>query len=498
MKILLLAILALAANAQSAPGLPQSEIDSLVEKTRRDFKAPGIAIGIIRGDQVVYLKGYGVKRLGGSDPVTPDTRFAMASTSKAVTTAAMALLVDEGKMQWDDPVRKHLPGFHLADPSANELVTMRDIVSHRTGLSRNDALWYSTTWNRQQVLQHIGEVPLSKPFRSTYQYQNIMFLAAGEAVGRIIGGTWEQFVAARIFAPLGMTNSGFSAKDTQQAPDVATPHVSRKGVVKEVPWKDISNIGPAGSLNSSVRDWTRWLRFQMADGTFEGKRLISEKNLRETQSPQMVIRDEAPWAELNPETTMSVYGLGWRIQDYRGRQLISHGGSIDGFRAQVGFLPKEQLGFVILTNAGVSSLVEALRYGILDILTDAPRRDWNTLYLSVLARQDQDAEKKKRERISKRVPTTKPSLALSEYAGAYDNAGYGTARVNATADGLQLEWGALKLTLNHWHYDTFQSPDDESDQANTPVVFRLNGDGHVESLSFLDQDFRHRPEKVAP
>jgi len=270
-------------------------------------------------------------------------------------------------------------------------------------------------------------------------------------------------------------------------------------VVKEVPWKDISNIGPAGSLNSSVRDWTKWLRFQMAGGTFEGKRLISEKNLRETQTPQMVVRDEAPWAELNPETTMSVYGLGWRLQDYRGRQLISHGGSIDGFRAQAGFLPKEQIGFVILTNVGVSSLVESLRYGILDILLDAPRRDWNALYLSVLARQEKEAESKKQDRISHRSPGTRPSLSLGEYAGAYENAGYGTSRVTESAGGLQLEWGSLKLPLKHWHFDTFQTPDDESDQANTPVVFRLNGDGQVESLRVMDQDFRRvPPEKKAP
>ena len=392
MRVLLLALLALAAPAQT---IDSAALDRAIEATRKTFSAPGIAVAIVRGDQVVYLKGAGVKKLGTSDPVTPDTRFALASTSKAFTTTALAMLVDEGKLQWDDPVRLHLPGFQLADPLANELVTLRDIVSHRTGLSRNDALWYSTNWDRHEILRRIGLVPLTKPFRSAYQYQNIMFLAAGEAVGQASGGTWEHFIGQRIFGPLGMNNSGFDAADAQKAADVATPHILRKNVVTEAPWRNISSIGPAGSLNSSARDMSRWLRFQMAGGVWEGKRLVSEKQLRETQSPQMVIRDEAPWAELNPETTYSAYGLGWRLQDYRGRLLISHGGAIDGFRAQVGFLPAEKLGFVILTNLATTSIVESLRYALLDVLLGTPGRDWNALYSGVLQKQEQESSRKR-------------------------------------------------------------------------------------------------------
>ena len=489
-----LPLLLLTAVSLCAQSIDTAAIDAAIEKTRATFQAPGIAVGLVRGDEVIYLKGFGVKRLGGTGEVTPDTRFAIGSTTKAFTSTAVAMLIDEGKMQWDDHPAKHLPGFRLADPQANALVNMRDLLSHRTGLSRNDALWYATGWTRAEILGHIYEVPLTKPFRASWQYSNIMFLAAGEAVGRASGGTWEVFLGSRILNPLGMTNTGFNAVDAQRAADVASPHQTSKGFVRETPWRDISNIGSAGSMNSSVRDMARWLRLHIGGGVYDGQRLVSDRTLRETHSPQMVVRDETPWAELNPETNLRSYGMGWFVQDYRGRQLISHGGAIDGFRAQTGFLPKERLGFIILTNVDVTSVVESLRYALLDILLNVPepRRDWPALYKSVMDRQERDTNAKKAERLAKRLPGTRPSLALADYAGEYENPGYGVARIAALAGNLQLKWGTFTLSLDHWHYDMFQSKDDDSNQANTPAQFSLNAEGKVESMRFLDQTFRRR------
>ncbi len=489
-----LPLLLLTAISLGAQTIDTAALDAAVEKTRAMFQAPGIAVGLVRGNEVIYLKGFGVKKLGGTDAVTPDTRFAIASTTKAFASAATAILVDEGKVQWEDHPGKHLAGFRLSDPQANALVTIRDILSHRTGLSRNDSLWYGTNWTRAEILRHIAEVPLTKPFRSTWQYQNIMFLAAGEAVGQTSGGTWEMFLGSRILNPLGMTNTGFNAADAQRAADVATPHEASKGVVKEGKWRDVSNIGSAGSMNSSVRDLTKWLRLHIAGGAFDGQRIVSEKSLRETHSPQMVVRDEAPWAELNPETNLRSYGMGWFVQDYRGRQLISHGGAIDGFRANAGFLPKEQLGFIILTNVNLASVVESLRYALLDIVLNVPepRRDWAALYKTVLDRQEREADAKEAERLAKRVTGTRPSLSLPDYAGEYENPGYGIARITPLAEGLQLEWGSMKLSLGHWHFDMFQTKDDDSNQASTPAQFTLNGDGKVDSVRFLDQTFRRR------
>ncbi|MCU0248118.1 MAG: serine hydrolase, partial [Bryobacter sp.] len=388
-----------------------------------------------------------------------------------------------------------LPGFRLADPMANELVTLRDLVSHRTGLSRNDALWYNTLWSREEILARIAAVPLTRSFRSSYQYQNIMFLAAGEAVARRAGGTWEKFVASRILDPLGMNNTGFSPADAQAAPDVAAPHIKRKGVVVEVPWKDITNIGPAGSMNSSVRDLARWVTLHINRGVFEGRRVISEKEIVETHTPQTVIHEDAQAREMNPESHLNVYGLGWRLQDYRGRFLISHGGAIDGFRAQVAFLPDEKWGLVVLTNLGQTTLADALRFALVDVLLDLPRKDWPGIFLAAVKKQEEQAAARRKERIAKRAQGTKPALPLHAYSGAYENPGYGLVVVKAIDDWLTLAWGGHTVRLQHWHYETFESPEDAMPLEQTSVTFRLGKDGDAMGLEFLDQEFKRVKEE---
>ena len=469
---------------------PEKEIEATIEKLRAAFQAPGVAVAIVDGERVAFAKGFGVKRQGRDEPVTADTRFAIASTTKAFTTAAIALLVDEGKMQWDDPVRKHLPAFQLADPQANGMVTLRDIVSHRTGLSRNDAIWYNTLWPREEILRRIAEVPLTKSFRSTYQYQNIMFLAAGEAVARCAGMSWEKFVGLRLLEPLGMNNTGFSPADAQAASDVASPHIKRKGTVVEVPWKDITSIGPAGTMNSSVRDLARWTALHINKGVFEGRRIISAKEIEETHSPQTIIREDTQTRELNPESHLNAYGLGWRLQDYRGRFLISHGGAIDGFRAQVAFLPDERWGVVVLTNLGQTTMADGLRFALIDILLDLPRKDWAGVYLAAAKKAEDQAAAKRKEREAKRVTGTKPSLPLSEYSGVYENPGYGQVVVRAMDENLTLAWGGHTIRLQHWHYDTFESPEDAIPLEQTSVTFRLGKDAETASLEFLDQEFK--------
>lgn len=487
-------LLSLSAGLWAQRPIPEKEIEETVERMRAAFQAPGLAVSIVDNERVAFAKGFGVKRLGQPGAVTADTRFAIASATKAFTTTAIAILVEAGRMKWDDPVVRHLPGFRLSDPLANELVTIRDIVSHRTGLNRNDALWYNTLWSSGEILRRIAEVPLSKSFRSTYQYQNIMYLAAGEAVARCAGMSWEKFVAARILEPLGMVNTGFTPADALAAPDVAAPHIKRKGVVVEVPWKDITNIAPAGSMNSSVRDLARWTAFHINNGLFEGRRIVAASEVEETHAPQTVIREDAQARELNPDSHLNAYGLGWRLQDYRGRFLISHGGSIDGFRAQVAFLPDERWGVVILTNLGQTTLADALRFALIDILLDLPRKDWTGLHLAAARKQEEQIAARRKERESKRVAGTRPSLPLSAYSGAYENPGYGRVLIKAMGDFLTLAWGGHTVRLRHWHYDTFESPEDAIPLEQTAVTFKLDRDGEAAGLEFLDQEFkRMRP-----
>jgi CubicO group peptidase (beta-lactamase class C family) len=488
MRLLPLLLCASALLAQS----PDAALDGHLAATLKAWNAPGLAVSVVKDGEVVYMKGFGLRKIGG-EPVTPDTKYAIASTTKAFTTTAMAILADEGRMNWDDPVRRHLPSFRLSDPLADQFVTLRDLVSHRTGLSRNDQLWLSTVLTRDELLARVAFLPLAKPFRAQYQYQNIMFMAAGEAVGRASGGTWEEFVRKRILEPLGMSATDFSARDAYRSANLAMPYTKREGRLVEQEWRTYDNIGGAGAMNSTLADMTRWLRMQLAGGVFEGRRIVSARNLRETHTPQMVMVLDDEWRESNPESNMAAYGLGWIVQDYRGRHMISHGGSLHGFRSMVAMLPNDGVGVVVWTNLGDSLLPPAVRNAVFDRLLGLPERDWNALFLALSAKREGEQAAARAKREAARAKGTKPSLALPEYAGEYENAAYGTARVFMAGDALALSWNRVAATLNHWHYDTFRSSEDRLGEEDM-ATFVLGADGKVIELRFLGQVFR-RVEK---
>lgn len=476
-----------------AAGPNPANLDRIIEETRRAFHVPGIAAAIVTKDKVIYAKGFGVKQLGTSEAITTDTRFAIGSTTKAFTTAAMGILVDEGKMNWDDPVRQHIPYFRLSDPLADANVTMRDIVCHRTGLSRHDLLWFGSPWSREEIIRKVGLVPLTKPFRSTYQYQNIMFLTAGVAVGRIAGTSWEEFVESRIFRPLGMTNSDFSTTAASQSSDHATPHEKRKGEVTKVPWRNIDNVGPAGSINSSVNDLARWVRMQLSEGSYEGKVILKPATLRETHTPQMVVRmDDPNQRALSIGTNMTSYGLGWVIQDYRGHHMVSHGGAIDGFRTQITLLPNEGYGIILLANLGGNNMPEGLRAAVADEILGLEPMDWSRRYLEVAKKQEEQAEKRRADREKNRRTDTKPSLDLAAYAGDYEHPAYGNATLERGSDGLILRWSNWQAPLEHFQFDTFRGGGSVGPLADTMVTFQLDAEGKPASLSFIDTTFRRK------
>lgn len=475
------------ARAQS---FDPATIDSMVQDALRAFGVPGASVAIVKGDEVIYLKGHGVKRVGGAEPVTPDTLFAIGSTTKAMTATAMAMLVDEGKMAWDDPVRRYVEFFRLSDPLADDNVTLRDLVTHRTGLSRHDLLWYGSPWSREEIIRKIGAAKLTRSFRSVYQYQNIMFLTAGYAVGVAAGTTWEDFVQKRIFDPLGMKTANFSTAVAEKSPDHATPHrKNREGIVEPIPWRNIDNIGPAGSVNASARDMSQWIRFQLGDGTFEGKRLISAAALAETKTPQMVMRLEGTTRAMNPDTHLMCYGMGWVLQDYRGHYLVSHGGAIDGFRARVVLVPEAKLGLVILANLGGTQMPEALSNTLVDYLLGLPRKEWNAYILQQVAKQEAEQKARLKEREEKRHKGTKPSRELAAYVGAYEDPAYGQATVTLDGSTLVLRWSAFTLPLEHFHYDTFTLRGD-SPLENEQVVFALDASGEVATMRVLGVDFK--------
>ncbi|MBS1788139.1 MAG: serine hydrolase [Acidobacteria bacterium] len=481
--------MAIAAAAQKwdTPG-----IDSAMNEAMKFWQTPGAAIVVVKGDQIIFIKGYGVRDLKTKESVTPDTVFAIGSTTKAFTTAAMAMLVDEGKMSWDDPVRKHVPYFRLSDPLANENVTMRDIVTHRTGLIRHDLLWYGSPWSRDEIVRRIGFVPLTYGFRTTFQYQNIMFLTAGLAVGNASSLSWEEFIQRRIFDPLGMKSASLSTSIAEKSPDHATPHLKRGATIEPMPWRNIDNVAPAGSINASVRDLSNWLQLQLNEGVVDGKRLISSANVREMHTPQMVIRNEGRWQLFFPpsETSQLSYGLGWFINDYRGRKLVMHGGTIDGFRASIVLVPSSKLGVAVLTNLNGTQMPEAVCYSVVDLLEALPKRDWNG-YISEQAKQlEAEATQAFLTRLGARKKDTKPSRELAAYAGTYEDAAYGKADISLLDGGLVLNWSSFNAKLQHFHFDTFSIL--EPRLATEQVQFQLGADGEVSGLNFQGIRFQKK------
>ena len=459
----------------------------------RAWNIPGASIAVVQNDRVIFAKGYGVKAVGGTAPVGPDTLFQIASTSKAFTSTALAMLAMDNKLTFDDPVRKHVPYFRLSDMCADQNVTLRDIVTHRTGLSRHDELWDDTPLTREDVIRAMAHVALTRPFRSAYQYQNIMFITAGEAVAHASGMSWDDFVRARIFTPLKMTHTVTTDADWATSDHAESYRYDWKtGRMTQRTAGDTTTIGPGGAIKSSVRDMANWIRFQLADGKFDGVQLLDPRLLAETKKPHTVIPMEGATADVNPETNLMAYAMGWNVSDYRGELMVAHGGALNGFRTHVVLLPARNTGFVLMINVERGYSLYAMRHAIADILRDGkPSRDWSAYYLAAERRSDEKDEKDKAERLAKRVSGTTPTRALEDYAGTYEHPGYGTVRITAKDGALVAQWQHITAPLTHFHYDVFRAESSEAG-LDEMISFGLDEEKKVKSLTLFGETFERK------
>ncbi|MBA4122187.1 MAG: serine hydrolase [Acidobacteria bacterium] len=492
--ILMLFISSVFAAAQDAP---LQGFDEYVNKAIKDWDVPGVAIAVVKDDKIVFAKGYGVRELGKPSPVDERTMFAIGSSSKAFTAAAIAMLVDEGKLKWYDPATKYLPGFQLYDPYATRELTVRDLLSHRVGLERGDLLWYASSYDRSEILRRIRYLKPSSSMRSRFGYQNVMYLAAGQIVPTVTGKEWDDFLRERIFVPLGMTATGTSIKTLAGSNDVAAPHSKFDDKVVPIPYRNIDNIGPAGSINSNVVDMEQWVRLQLGSGMYQGKQLISPAAVKEMHTPQTIIRLEGAMERLYPEAHFLNYGMGWFLSDYRGRKLVEHGGSIDGMRALVAMMPEEKMGVVILTNLSGTILSVPLSYRIFDAYLGAQQRDWSAEMLKTVKTQQEQAKAANAKMEAERVKGTSPSLALEKYAGDYQDEMYGDAKIVFENGKLKLQFGPNYTgDLEHWHYDVFRLTWRDQQQGKAFVSFRLNRQGKVEVMNVENiGEFTRAPEK---
>lgn len=471
------------AAAQQLP--PQLHgFDAYVAKAMKEWEVPGVAIAVVKDDSVVLAKGYGVRTLGKPDPVDARTMFAIASATKAFTATLVGMLVDENKVRWDDHVTRHLPGFELFDPYVTRELTVRDLLSHRSGLARGDLLWYASANDDAEVLRRVRYLRPTWSLRSQFGYQNIMYIAAGQLATTVAGKPWTALVRERIFAPLGMTSTNTSTRGFATADNVASPHDRIDDTVRVIAWRNFDNVAAAGAINSNVVDMAKWVRFQLDSGKAGSKRLLTSAVLAEMHTPHTVIRREAPARESYPFTNFSSYGLGWFLDDFRGREAVYHGGNLDGMSSMVALLPSERLGVVILTNMDGTGIRDVLWRKIFDLYLGAPDKDWSADVRAVRRKLEAQAKEVEKKKEASRVTGTRPSLDLARYAGTYADSLYGEVKVAESGGRLVLTYGpAFVGDLEHWHYDTFRARWRDRALGKALVTFALGQDAKVSGVS---------------
>jgi len=481
----LLALLSLPWTSQAQTTAPEA----IVNRALKTWKVPGAAVIVVRDGKVLLARGFGVKEAGKDEAVTGNTLFGIGSCTKAITATAVGLLVDDGKMSWDDPVRKHLDWFRLADPLADREVTLRDLLAHRTGLGRNDLLWYRAPWSLEQTVRRMAHLPQARSFRDGFVYNNLAYIAAGLAVTSAAGEPWERFVQKRLFEPLGMKRAVFTRSDAHKSGDWAAAHVLRAGKVEVIPWyNDDHQVRGSGSVKASAGDLSRWLLFQLNGGVVDGRRLISATSLRETHTPQMVVPVPEATARQTGTTQMS-YGLGWMIRDYRGHLLLQHGGAVDGFRAAIYLAPRDQLGIAVLSNLGGGPFTETLPLQLLDHYLGLEKKDWDTLFRKREEQAETAARARKKAFNDRRQTGTKPSRDLDAYAGTYRHPAYGELKITRDRDTLRAVWSGFRGTLRHYHFDTFVFEGEDRLEDET-LLFSLTKEGTPNRVVFLGQEFR--------
>lgn len=472
------------------------QLDAYIQKALNDFEAPGLAVGIIKNGEVVLAKGYGYANNDTKAPVDANTVFGIASCSKAFTAACVSILVDEGKLNWEDKVVDLLPGFRLYDPYITDELTVRDLLCHRAGYETfdGDLLWYGTDYSREEVIRRFRYRENPYSFREKFGYSNLMFIIAGEVIKEVSGKSWEEFVKEKILDPLDMENTTTTNHGFDKRSNVAYPHLEGK----VMDFIDYDNAGPAATINSSVNDLLKWVQLMLQKGAWNDTVVFSENQYYTMVSPQTIL--PAGKAEKTGGKHFSAYGLGWFLYDYHGMKVIHHSGGVPGFHAKVLFVPEDSLGFVILSNE-LGGLVGAIEHKILDYHIGDPDKDWAKIYLDYV-RQSKEQEKQRMAAMdSSRIKGTKPSLALSGYAGIYEDKMYGKA-------GIELADGRLSVTLlpakelfhsamEHWHYDTFSIDFADPFLPKGLLTFHINEHGVADyfTLDIHSGDFHFRKLK---
>ena len=481
-----------AAQAQSTP---PADLDAWVARAMKTFEVPGLSVAIVKDGKTVLAKGYGVRKLGSATAIDENTLFGIGSNTKAFTAAALATLVDAHKLSWDDPVYQRLPGFQMYDPYVSHEMTIRDLLTHRSGmgLGEGDLLfWPHTTYTREDIIYRLRFMKPASSFRSHYAYDNLLYMTAGQIIPAVTGKSWDDYVREQIFAPLGMSTSNVSTDAFKSGSgDFAWPHSKLDGKLQSLPFQNLDNVGPAGSINSSAAEMARWVTVQLARGKIPGsdKRLFSEARSREMWSPQTILptgEATGPLAALS--TKFADYGLGWGLRDYHGRKLVGHTGGVSGFVSRVMLVPEENLGVVILTNAESAGAFDSILFHILDQYFALSSTDWIAAFKAADEEEQKEADEITKKQNATRAADSKPSLPPEKYAGVYTDPWYGPVTIRSESGKLVFTMDhtpSAIAELQHWQYDTFKAHWRDHTIEDAFVTFALKPDGSIDHFTMV-------------
>ncbi len=493
--LLLYLVLAITSTAQKSKTLISDKrfagLDTAFERLLKDWHAAGFAVAVVEKNKIIYEKGFGYRDIEKKLPVTSNTLFAIGSCTKAFTAALIGLLQKEGKVDIDKPVEIYMPGLKFFNAPMNNIITLRDMMSHRTGLPRHDASWYFfSSASRDSIMQRIQYQEPTAPVRDKYQYNNFMFTAQGAIAEKITGKSWEENVREKFFIPLGMSNSNFAIKDWKAYSEPAVGYrVKNDSIIKKMDYYNIAGMGPAGAINSSVHEMANWVIAWINGGKYNGKEILPAAYVTQAMTPQMLSDAGLPSKE-KPDIFFSAYGFGWGLSSYKGHYRVEHGGNIDGFSATTSFFPTDSVGIIVLSNQNRSSVPGIIRNLIADRLLNEKYFDWNNDIKKQVEKNKATQAAARKTAISNRKLNTLPSHPLKDYEGVYNNPGYGNFTVYLKKDSLFAQGSENVLWLRHYHYDVFDifSKDvmegiDTSVAAPWKVQFQMNAAGDIDALT---------------
>ena len=480
-------------------------LDADMAKTLKDWNAPGVGVGIVVNDKLVFAKGYGFRDYEKKLPFTPATMSPIASNTKLFTAVAAGMLVEEGKLSWDKPVRESVPAIRFYNDQLNNSVTLRDMLSHRTGITRHDTIWYKSDFTRKELFDKLVYLEPQEPMRETFLYNNLMFAAAGYLIELQSGKTWEQFVKERIFDPLQMNSTGYSIADMLKRPEFGVGFTERRDSFElyRIPYyEDISGVAPCGAIVSNIEDMSHWVIALMNQGKYNGKQVLPAEVLKATLRPAIALPNTALETRGWSEVLNAAYGMGRETASYRGHLITFHGGDLPGFHTQVSFMPQDHIGVIVFEIGNHSQpLYNIVSYNVYERLLGMDLTPWSDRQVEIRLKNKKAGTESRTKAGEGRVPDTKASHALADYAGAYEHPAYGVMTIGLKSDQLQFDFHKMRFPMTRFHYDRFDTPDDEQD-GKWSVNFRTNPQGDIDeavmSLDEAEAVFVRKPETIDP